>query len=529
MGFLSRFNRPSIAADAGRSRVDAWDDFWYERHGMMSAAGVPVNADLALTLSAFWQGHRILTEGVASFPCHVHERLTNGGRKVADNHPVDDLIFRAPNPQSTAFEYWETTMSHLVLRGNAYAEITPGKRGFVDRLDLIHPDRVTVSRLPNRERQYKILKTNGESVRKYAEDIFHILGLSFDGLTGVSVITYAAQSVGTQLAAQRAQGRFFKQGLTAALAAIHPEELGDVGLKNLRESIAAYAQGLENSFGVLVLDEKIDLKPLGINPHDAQLLATQQDGVLSMARFLNIPPALLGDASTSTYASSRQFRQNLVDLTFRPWVERIEARIDAELFENPQRFFSKFNMGALLRGDPAEFATVSHTHVTDGTWTRNESRALQELNPLPGLDDPLQPLNMGTAQEQRQQQQRGGGAVAGVRSRAERIVERDALVIVRKEQRETARLAKAHASNAEAWQGALREFYAEHAKDVATRLDIPLPLAREYAAKQGAQLAEHGIDAAFDWEWTAAPALAALALREDLAGRASALEQEKTS
>lgn len=525
MGFLTRVRQPDLRADSAIQQHVS--DFWAGNDlgmnaGFMSQAGVRVNAELALTLSAFWQGLRILSENIASFPCRVHERIPNdGGDRIAMGHPVDDLLFRRPNSFQNSFEYMEMSVAHLVLRGNMYSWIIPGSRGFVDQLVPIHPDAVKVELLPNGELQYRIQTRTGQ-VRKGAEDIFHVRGLSFNGYEGVSVITYATQDLGGLLAAETFAHNFFRDGATAAVAAIPEASLGPDKMEVVAKSVRTFLTGLKNANSVFVPPEKMTIAPIGFNPEDAQLLATRQVTPQHVGNWLNMHPSLLGDPSTVSYASTKQFRQNLNDLTFRPIVERFEAAIDADLFLNPDRFFCRFDMSELKRGDPAEQATIQHTNVMDGVWTRNEARRRQGMNPLKGLDEPLEPLNMERTSERGGERRVPNESVARI-TRAHMIALREATVLVRKEVAAATKAAKDYASNAEGWQAWCRTFYADHAGAVAERLQMPLPLAREYAAKQGTQLSEQGIGVCQGWDWDVAPALANLALCGDLDGRAKAL------
>jgi HK97 family phage portal protein len=522
MGFIADMHRPSTRADGGWLDTHI-DDFLsardLDRPGMRTHAGVRVNTDLALTLAGFWQGLRILSENVASFPCHVYERLSSNGkdagRKVAAGHPVDDLVFRRPNTFQNSFEYWEMTAAHLTLRGNMYSYILPGPRGFVDQLVPIHPDLVRAVLLPTGEMQY-IIQTGVGTVKKGGEDIFHIRGLSFDGVAGVSVITYATQDLGGLMAAESFANRFWSQGATAGVAAIPESDVGPDGMELLQKSVRSYLTGLQNAHSVFVPPDKVTLKNIGMKPEDAQLLATRAFSLQHIAQWLNMHPSMLGDPTTVGYASTKQFRQNLVDITFRPLVERIEAAVDAELFLNPDRFFCKFNMASLLRGDPSEQAAVQHTNVVDGVWTRNEARLKQDMNPLDGLDETLEPLNMARTSER--------NPVAALR-RAELLTLDAAKGLVRQEAGAARKAAQRFAGDGAGWQAWLRDFYTEHAQTVAERLRMPLPLAREYAARQGTTLSQRGVGAIDDWDWTVAPALANLALCADLQGRAIALEE----
>lgn len=512
MGLLAR--AAGLRAEEGSGRPSPWHDFWYGAAAMMASSGVRVNADRALTLPPFWKAARILSENIASFACHVHERLDRGHRP-AHEHTIDYTLSRAWNPDMTAFEGWETAVLHVLLRGRCYSlkRFVPGPRGEA-RLELwpLHPDRVTKTRAPSGVVVYAVTnEAGGKPITYGAADIFHLRGLSMNAIDGLDMIAYAKDSVGASVAAEGMAAKFFKSGTTAAIQAVHKDQiaLGETGLENLRRSIAAYLTGLENAYGVFATDDPVELKPIGIDPEKSQLLATRELTAVQVANWCNLPPGMLGDSKTPTFASSKQFRQDLADLCFRNWCERFEARIDLDLLDpmlgagRERQFFSKFNMSALLRGDAETRAKVHRDHVEMGAKTRNEVRLDEDMEPLPGLDDPILPLNMGRVD--------GRGARASV-DRAALVTLQVATHLVRKEQAAAGKAAQKFAADAAGWQAWLREFYDGHAREVSERLRLPAAVAREYAGRQGLRLAERGIATAEDWEWTVAPDLAALAM-----------------
>lgn len=512
MGLLAR--AAGVRADDGSGRPGPLHDWWYGAATMVASSGVRVNADRALSLPPFWKACRILSENLASFACHVHERRDRGHRQ-APGHPLDYTLSRAWNADMTAFEGWETAVLHVVLRGRMIAlkRFVPARGGPRLQLYPLHPDRVTKARGPNGVLTYTVQSEgSGKPVPFGASDVFELRGLSMDGVHGLEMMTYARDSVGAMVAAESMASRFFKSGTTAALQVVNkdPTPLGDEGLENLRRSIAAYLTGLENTYGVFATDEPIELKPIGIDPEKSQLLATRELTAVQVANWFNLPPGMLGDSKTPTFASSKQFRQDLADLCFRPWVERFEARIDYDLLDglapgDEGRFFAKFNMSALLRGDAETRAKVHRDYLEMGAYTPNEVRLDEDKEPLPGLDDPIMPLNMG----------RVVAPSASARlDPAALVTLQVATHLVRKEQAAATKAATKFAADAEGWQGWLREFYAGHAREVSERLRLPGPVARAYAARQGLRLAERGVAAVEEWEWTVAPELATLALQD---------------
>lgn len=541
MGFLTNGHwhaaRSASADTTTQKRPPAWDPFWFTPSpGYVSSSGQRVSADRALTVPPFWRGVRILSENVGSFKLRVYEQKKRG-HGIANDHPYARTLGLVANPDLTAFEFWETMVAHVVLRGRAFARkiLVPDVRRQRQRLELwpLHPDRVKVTRTPSRTLTYEVRDENGGPPVKFGTDeIFHLRGLGFDGIDGAPMVAYATNSIGGMLAAEAFAQRFFKVGVTAALSAIHPQTLDDDGIRNLRDSVTAYLTSLENAYGVFVGDEGVVLNKIGVEPEDAQLLQTREMSAKHAALWLGLPPGMLGETQTPTYASSKQFRQDLVDLTFRPLTERLEARIDMDLLADeaePDRYFSKFAMDSLVRGDISERYKAHQIAIASGFMTRNEVRLREDLEPLDGLDEPIYALNMGTGEEG--QGEAGGGRAQRPRrtdralERASQIVLLEAHRLVRKEVAAVTRLAQRHASDGGAWQAGLREFYEKHAEEVAERLGLPAVAAREYAARQGLRLEARGLAACEDWERTLPVQLAAAALEPDeVAGRLTALE-----
>ena len=524
MGFLGRVTAPARQAGTG---LDPFNPLYYMPQGwwgIPSTAGVRVYPELALTLSALWCGVTFIAKNVGAFPLHVLENKRDGSKPQAFDHPVYPVLHRDPNQLQTAFEFYEMMAGHLLLRGNFYSEIVPGPRGAVDQLIPRHPDRVQVNRLPNGRLQYK-LSGLGEIARTLTQDeMFHVRGFSSDGVVGMSVVAFGANSMGTALAADTYAGRFFKHGASAAVAVKTQTQLGPEGVANVRNSISSFLNGLENVGGVLVLEEGMSLDKIGLTPADAQLLTTREHSVREVARWLAIPAYLLSDGGKpATYASAYQFAQDLVTYTFRPFCGRIEARLRKDLILDPDRYFAEFDMRAMLRGDLQARAQFHHMAIIDGWKSRNEVRIEEGYDPEAGLDAYLEPLNMQDAAatpptrptpteppvdpNQDARHLRATAPDARLWGFAEASAQR----IVRKERAALERAAVRFAKDGDGWATWLREFYTEHAAYVAQALLIPTETAREYCAQQGLELERRGLVAvseATDWEWTRVQPLA---------------------
>lgn len=402
MGLLTRvLSGLSTSGEMQAGVPDPWDDRWYEPRGVMSIAGVPVSPEGAMRLSAVWAAVRILTEGIASLPCIVYQRLENDGKKRATAHPLYELLRHQPNNWQTAFEFWEMMMGHVVLRGNAYAQIVPGPRGAVDQLIPRHPDRMRVEAIQTTtgtRLRYIWTPPKGEPVTLTQDEVFHLRGLSSDGITGLSVIEAARDSLGLAMAAGAYGSTFFSKGATVAAVVQHPASLkGESAVKNLKWSID---EQVKNPHGVMVLEEGMQWKDIGMKAEDAQMIATMEFGIEEVARWFNVPLHLLrSNKQANTYASIEMFDLELVVHTFRPWAVRFEQAIRRDLITAFETYFVEFLMDALMRGDSAARASYYNSGIMTGWLTPNEARVKENMNPIEGADDLWRPLNMAKASD----------------------------------------------------------------------------------------------------------------------------------
>lgn len=502
MGLLDSIYRSKLRTEIVR---DPSADRWFAPAPWVSAAGVPVTPELLLNLSAIWKGIRVWGDAMGSMPYHIYEYLDGGGRSIARTHPLYGTLRWQPNPWMTAFELWELVTAHLVLRQNAYLEIVSAGRAGTSLIPR-HPARMVARLLPNGRKQYRYTHESGEQ-RTYSQDqVMHLRGLSLDGVSGVDMTRHAATSMGAALAADEFAARFFAQGAAPAIAVIHPQTLGEEGTRNLKAHVEGFISGLSRAHGVLPLEEDVKIERIGIEPEKAQLLATRELSMEEAARWVNLPAYMLGSVKTPTFASAKQYRQDLVDFHFGPMAGRIEQATKRDLLLD-DRYYAEFNFSRFLRGD-IEAQTNYYRAATGGhPWmSANEVREDLNMNPRPECDEIKVPLNMG----------RQGGNTDGdnqaVDRRAAAIVREAAARLVRKEIVAAGKAAQKYANDADGWARWAAAFYEEHAVHVAQALQISVPAARRYAARQGQALLEQGVAAAMDWEWTAVNALAEMAL-----------------
>lgn len=467
------------------------DERWWSTTAVSSIAGVPVDADTALKISTAWACVGLLAETIASLPLVVFRYVGEDGRERARNNPLYSILHDRPNETQTAAEFREMMTGHVLLRGNAYAQIVPGARGPVDQLVPIHPDRVQkVEKLNNGRLRYQIKQDDGTPKPFNQEDIFHLRGPSKDGFTGMSVIDYARDSFGLTLAAERYGSRFFRNDSRPGGVLKTQKKLSENAAKRLKSSWQGAHSGT-NQNSVAVLEEGLEWQQVGISPEEAQFLETREFQAEDVCRWFRVPPHMVGLTSKATSWGSgiEQMSIGFVTYTLMPWLVRWEQSISRDLIIAPDLYFASFVVAGLLRGDTESRYRAYQTGINTGFMTRNEARRFENMNPLPGLDDPLRPLNMAPA-----------GAEEATSGHYRLLAEEAAGRVVRKEIAAMSKAASRFPGDREAWATAVMDFYSEHTPFVAQTMRISLEQAAGYSAAGRRELLGNGVEVMTDWQ-----------------------------
>ena len=346
-----------------------------------SSSGKAVNEKTALQTTAVYACVRILAETIASLPFHTY-RYTLNGKEKAIEHPIYYLLHSEPNPEMTSFVFRETLMSHLLLWGNAYAQIIRDGRGRVLGLYPLLPNRMSVNRNNQGELVYQYEK-DGQTYFLRSYEVLHIPGLGFDGLIGYSPIAMAKNAIGMAIATEEYGAKFFANGANPGGVLEHPGVVKDPA--RIRESWNAVYQGSSNAHRVAVLEEGMKFQSIGIPPEQAQFLETRKFQINEIARIFRIPPHMIGDLEKSSFSNIEQQSLEFVMYTLDPWVVRWEQAIHRALFtENEKRqYFVKFNVDGLLRGDYQSRMNGYAVGRQNGWLSANDIRELENLNRIP--------------------------------------------------------------------------------------------------------------------------------------------------
>ncbi len=393
MGFLARaFDKRSVTVVP--------DDLW--RHTAAPiASGVNVTMDSAMTFSAVFAAHKILAESVAMLPLFLLKRLERG-KAPATNKRLYSILHDVANPEMDAYLVRETMTAHLAGWGNAFAKIDYNADGEIEALWPLPPNRVRISRDRVRELMYEVTLPDGQTKRYRPFEIFHLRGMSPDGVNGYSPIKLARQGIGLALAAEAFGATFFGNGAQPQGVISHPQLLSEKAHDRMINSWNAAHQGVSNSNKIAILEEGARYDKVGIDPDDAQFLETRAFQIAEIARWYRIPSMMLNmDGASSTYASVEAFGLQFIIYTIYPWLVRWEKAISMQLLLERERgrYFAEHLMTAILRGDTQARYTAYGQGRQWGWLSVNDIRELENMNPIDGGDRYLTPSNMVDANE----------------------------------------------------------------------------------------------------------------------------------
>ena len=352
-------------------------------------SGKRVTDRTALQHIAVYACVRVLSEAIAQLPLHLYKYNDNGKERVPQ-HPLYFLLHDQPNPEMTSFVFRETLMSHLLIYGNAYAQIIRNGRGDVIGLYPLMPDKMKVDRDEKNRLIYIYsrydeanpnLKEQGDIVL-YADEVLHIPGLGYDGLVGYSPIALAKNAIGISIACEDYGASFFGNNANPSGVLEHPGVIKNPD--KLRDAWHR-AYGGRNAHKVAVLEEGVKFTPISIPNNEAQFLETRKFQIEEIARMYRVPLHMIGDLDHATFSNVEHLSLDFVKYSLDPWIVRWEQGLMKALLSHSEKgkYFIKFNVEGLLRGDYASRMQGYATARQNGWMSANDIRELEDMNMIP--------------------------------------------------------------------------------------------------------------------------------------------------
>ena len=359
-----------------------------------STSGAIVNEDTVYNISTVYSCVNVISQTIGSLPLKLYQK-DGENRTTADKHYLYDILHNRPNPYMLPSSFKETLTAHVLTWGDGYAEIERDVMGRPLYLWPIHASRIT-PRLISGEMFYDIYIVGGDIRRLPAEKIYHVPGLSFNGISGTTPIQKARETFGNALAAQEYGSRFFSGDATPNGVAVHPGVMGDKAYKRLKESLQEGRKGLKGQHRIMLLEEAVQYTKVGLSPEDAQLLDSQKFSSNQICGMFRVPPHMVGIMDRATFSNIEQQSLEFMTGCIYPWTKKWEEAINLRLLMEAERgkFYAEFVSDGYLRGDIAARTVYYSTGLQNGWLSVNDIRRKENMNPVPGGDKYFRQLNL---------------------------------------------------------------------------------------------------------------------------------------
>jgi len=395
--FIPQSKRSSVVSDLEKYLI-----------GGSSGESIRVTEDSVYALGVVYSCVNVIAQTVGALPLKLYRREANGNREEAPAHPVYSIVHDRPNDYLLPSSWKETAIAHVLTWGNAYAEIERDASGRVVALWPIPPWRVQVKyseqlRGPEYHINLSVAGTRRPEMRVLGwPQVLHIPGLSFDGLVGVTPISKAPGAFVSGLSAQSYSQKFFAQGALHRGVLSAKGALSDAAYKNLKESIAAQAEGLSNANRFLLLEDGLTWQEISISPQDSQMLETQKYSAVQICGLFRVPPHKVGLPEMTTNNNIEAQNISFLADTISPWLTKIEEAVSLRLLTAEERrvYYPEFIQDAYLRGDVAARAAYYEAAMRSGWMSINDIRRKENMNAVPGGDAHYRPLNTAPVGEQ---------------------------------------------------------------------------------------------------------------------------------
>lgn len=366
----------------------------------------PTSVHAALCLSAVYACIYVLSSSIAQLPLVVFRKIDER-RKVGDDHPAYYLLHDEPNVWQTSYKWRESLMFNTLGWGNGYSRIHSNSKGELQQIEYLKASETNLTKLGNRW-FYASVSDDIDPIAVSLEDMIHIRALGSNGKTGQSLIRQHAKTIGLGLSAQKYGDDFFNGGgKPTGIVTVKGGNLKKEAWDNLKDVFKKATASLRDSENrTLLLPGDLDYKALTIAPEDAQFIETRKFNRSEIASIFNVPAHMINDLDKATFSNISEQSIQFVRHSIMPWIVNIEQELNRKLFSIQERkagYYVKHNIGALLRGTPKERAEFYHYAITDGWMHRNEVRALEDLDPVDGLDEMLISVNAVTSDQFNQQ------------------------------------------------------------------------------------------------------------------------------
>lgn len=368
---------------------EQWLDYGITRFN--ANTGLPeVSESNALGWAVVWGCVQVKSQDMAKTPLQTFRRVKRAdgfGREEAPDFPTHRLFRVSANPYMTAYIFRQTLQMDLEISGNAYAIIERNGHNEVTFLWHRKPS-VMCLEFKDGALVYKDSSPLGVPVYYKPEQVFHLKGLTRDGVTGISPVAAFREGIQLALQQQRHSTKTMASGVRAPYAIEMPADTGPDKAREAAESFRAAYGGSANVGKTPFFYGGMKAVNLGFSNADAQFLESQQFNVEDGCRIWRVPPPKVMDFLRATYSNITQVDQSYVNDTLRSIQENWEQEVHFKLMTPDERaiYYVEHNNYDLLKGTPQERAQVEVAYVNAGISQINEVRSAHNWDPVKGGD-----------------------------------------------------------------------------------------------------------------------------------------------
>ena len=349
-----------------------------------ASAGVYISPETALSCSAVLCAVRVLAESIAAMPFNVYRRIPGGGKEIAEEHPLQELLAYQPNHWMTSFEWREWTQSQMLLWGNSFSLINSGRRGAISELIPLHASRMTVRRLENGRLRYEYKEPDKPTPTYYTQDrIFHLRWLSSDSVTGYVPTTLAKDAIALARATELHSSSFFGNGAQSGTYIETDQPFKPEAIQRFKQQWDDAHRGPMKAFGTVVMPHGFHKKTDPVNNQHSALVETRRLQLAEVARSYRVPLHMLNDLADVRHSTVEQAAIDFVTFGLYPHTRRWQFAVRRDLITEDRDYFVEFDTTALLAGDFAARSQFMREAFNMGALSVDEIRAQIGYNPLP--------------------------------------------------------------------------------------------------------------------------------------------------
>ena len=341
----------------------------------------------AMNLSAVYRATELISDSIAVLPIKIQQTDKKNGKNEVESHPLK-VVFsdRANGNILSKYNMMKLLIQSVILRGNGFAYIERAEDGTVTGLRFLEPQEVIINYNKITNELYYTVPKMTKSKHIEPCNMIHLIKNSYDGVNGISILSFAARELKTANATEESAKSFFDNGMNLSGVLTVQGQLSQKQKDDIRSSWAqAYQNGGQ---GLAVLQGNMSYQPIQISSKDAQMLESRLFNIQDIARFFGISPVLLGDLTHASYNTIEAVQQEFLVHTLQPYVTMVENEFNRKLLKPSEKKLNiMLETNEILRTDKSAQANYYSTMLTNGLLTRNEVRKELGYNPVEGGDD----------------------------------------------------------------------------------------------------------------------------------------------